>query len=225
MVLGRLPEVPLHAGSRKVTGEQDSCVNPRGSKVEDAVLEARLQPLPDAVLVRSLRYVLLCETRGGALRFIASIVRHPQHPARKPHGFIMALRPALRTEARCPPLTATPREPQLESVSAPPAVVPLQMAPTRSSTRLVTAGSPATSDAQACRHSQKKTPRRMDRRLRGTRRQVGSSSVALAEWNADQHCRGRHRTDAMQPQSRMHRPTPWYKKAIEQHPADRQCTV
>ncbi|KAF8293870.1 hypothetical protein TcYC6_0104670 [Trypanosoma cruzi] len=109
MVLGRLPEVPLHAGSRKVPDEQNSCVNPRGSKVEDAVLEARLQPLLDAVLVRRLRYVLLCETRGGALRFIASIVRHPQHPARKPHGFIMALRPALRTEARCPPLTVTPR--------------------------------------------------------------------------------------------------------------------
>ncbi|EKF33357.1 hypothetical protein MOQ_002778 [Trypanosoma cruzi marinkellei] len=31
-------------------------------------------------------------------------------------------------------------------------MVPLPMAPTKSSTRLVTAGSPATSDAQACRH-------------------------------------------------------------------------
>ncbi|RNC52164.1 Tbingi protein, partial [Trypanosoma cruzi] len=65
---------------------------PRGSKLEDAVFEAKLQPPPR------------CETRGDALRFIASIVRHPQHPARKPHGFIMALRPALRTKARCPRL-------------------------------------------------------------------------------------------------------------------------
>ncbi|PWV01721.1 hypothetical protein C3747_195g53 [Trypanosoma cruzi] len=36
---------------------------------------------------------------------------------------------------------------------------------------------------------------------------------------------GRRRTDTTQPQSLMHRPTPWYKKANEQHPADRQCAV
>ncbi|KAF8306297.1 hypothetical protein TcBrA4_0032090 [Trypanosoma cruzi] len=99
------------------------------------------------------------------------------------------------------------------------------MAPTRSSTRPVTAGSPATSDAQASRHTQKKTPRRMDRRLRGTRRQVGSGSDAVLNGTPVNIAGGRRRTDTTQPQSLMHRPTPWYKKAIEQHPADRQCAV
>ncbi|PWV17983.1 hypothetical protein C3747_15g133 [Trypanosoma cruzi] len=79
--------------------------------MEDAVLEAKLQPLPDTVLVRSFRYVLRCETRGSALRSSASIACDPQHPAREPHDSIMAQCPAPWMEARCPPLTVASLQP------------------------------------------------------------------------------------------------------------------
>ncbi|KAF8291833.1 hypothetical protein TcBrA4_0080590 [Trypanosoma cruzi] len=79
---------------------------------------------------------------------------------------------------------------------------------------------------QASRHTQKKTPRRMDRRLRGTRPSSWERQRCLYLMERRVNIAGgRRRTDTTQPQSLMHRPTPWYKKAIEQHPADRQCAV
>ncbi|PWV09479.1 hypothetical protein C3747_78g46 [Trypanosoma cruzi] len=69
---------------------------PKGSRMEDAVLDVKPRPLPDTALARGFRYALRRETRGGALRSGASAVCHPQRPARKPHDPIMARRPALR---------------------------------------------------------------------------------------------------------------------------------
>ncbi|KAF8282580.1 hypothetical protein TcYC6_0023340 [Trypanosoma cruzi] len=50
---------------------------PKGSRMEDAVLRAKLRPLPDVVLRRRFRCALRCETRGSALRSSAPIVRRP----------------------------------------------------------------------------------------------------------------------------------------------------
>ncbi|PWV20254.1 hypothetical protein C3747_7g209 [Trypanosoma cruzi] len=50
---------------------------PKGSRMEDAVLETEPRPLPDVVLGRRFRCALLCETRGSALRPSAPIVRRP----------------------------------------------------------------------------------------------------------------------------------------------------
>ncbi|PWV04418.1 hypothetical protein C3747_152g74 [Trypanosoma cruzi] len=111
---------------------------PKGGKVEDPLLEAKPRPLPDTALARKFRCVLRCETRGGALRSSASTICYPQRPARELHttpSWHSAL-PAARVRLHA------------SRDGAP------QMAPKKLGPKLVAAGSPATSDAKARRHSQ-----------------------------------------------------------------------
>ncbi|KAF8305896.1 hypothetical protein TcBrA4_0039830 [Trypanosoma cruzi] len=89
----------------------------------------------------------------------------------------------------------------------------------------VTAGSPAT-----LTHRPVATPRRKRREgwtggfvELGVK--LGAAAMLYLNGTPVNIAGGRRRTDTTQPQSLMHRPTPWYKKAIEQHPADRQCAV
>ncbi|KEG06620.1 Tbingi protein, partial [Trypanosoma grayi] len=56
---------------------------PKGSRTEDALLEANLQPLSTTVLTCSLKYAILCETRRGAVRDSARVVYSADHPVRQ----------------------------------------------------------------------------------------------------------------------------------------------
>ncbi|KEG06166.1 Tbingi protein [Trypanosoma grayi] len=104
MALGRSPtsRSALNAGQCKAC--KIIAGIPKGSRTEDALLEANLQPLSTTVLTRSLKYAILCETRGGAVRDSARVVYQTEHPVRQLYTTIMAQYPELHIEARTPPL-------------------------------------------------------------------------------------------------------------------------
>ncbi|EKF37041.1 hypothetical protein MOQ_002250 [Trypanosoma cruzi marinkellei] len=110
MVLGASPTSRSMPDSAHYQAGKMFAGIPQSSGVGDALLEAKLRPLPNTVLVRSFRYVLRCETRGGALRSSAPIACDPQRPAREQHDS-MAQCPAPWMEPRSLPLTVASPQP------------------------------------------------------------------------------------------------------------------
>ncbi|RHW71910.1 hypothetical protein DPX39_060037300 [Trypanosoma brucei equiperdum] len=87
-----------HKGSRIIAATL------HGTREEDSLLEANLLPLKMTTLVRSMKFMLMCESRGGCLRRSAEEVYHSKHPVRALHSRIMRSYPHLRIEPREHPL-------------------------------------------------------------------------------------------------------------------------
>ncbi|KEG07415.1 Tbingi protein [Trypanosoma grayi] len=77
---------------------------PKGSRTEDALLEANSQQLSTMLLAHSLKYMFLYKAQGGAVRNSAKAVYPTEHPVRQLYTTIMAQYPELHIEARFPPL-------------------------------------------------------------------------------------------------------------------------
>ncbi|PWV17988.1 hypothetical protein C3747_15g141 [Trypanosoma cruzi] len=115
--------------------------------------------------------------------------------------------------------------PQLASASTFLPMVPLQMTPTKLDSNLAAAGSPAASDAKACRHTQKENV---------------TMNGQTAPWNSESNVERRRYCALMERRSTLPGPardryhaatepsaSPYVlvQKAIEQHSSDKHCAV
>ncbi|ORC89991.1 uncharacterized protein TM35_000102590 [Trypanosoma theileri] len=75
------------------TGQNKACRTivgiPYGCRSADALREARLLPLEMAAMIRSLKYLMRCQTRGESLKESAEQVYHETHPVREFYVRIM----------------------------------------------------------------------------------------------------------------------------------------
>ncbi|ORC91295.1 Tbingi protein [Trypanosoma theileri] len=95
--------------SRKLlAGQNKACRTiariPYGCRSADALREARLLPLEMMAMIRSLKYLMRCQIRGGSLRESAEQVYHETHPVREFYVRIMKIYPTLVIEPRESPL-------------------------------------------------------------------------------------------------------------------------
>ncbi|ORC89416.1 Tbingi protein [Trypanosoma theileri] len=99
--------------SRKLldAGQNKACRTiagiPYGCRSADALREARLLPLEITAMIRSLKYLMRCQTRGGSLKESAEQVHHETHPVREFYARIMKIYPTLVIEPRGPTSTDT----------------------------------------------------------------------------------------------------------------------
>ncbi|KEG09741.1 hypothetical protein DQ04_04721020 [Trypanosoma grayi] len=126
MVLGPITHLAIRTRCWAIQSLYNDYRHPKVSCTEHALPEANLQPLSTTALTRSFKYMLLCETRGGAARDSAKVVYPTDRPARQLYATIVAQYPGPHLEARVPLQTpfalrwasGAPSHTQLEGLTA-----------------------------------------------------------------------------------------------------------